>query len=109
MRQRGNTNRILMGKLVERQPLERRRRRWEDNIKTDVREALGVLRAPCSWNLRRMVTNGGLWYWMSESSGSISTVSLITNMEAVRTYEVERNFSPFRLFYDDTADKSKWL
>ena len=29
---------VFVGKLVERRPFERPRRRWEDNIKTDLRE-----------------------------------------------------------------------
>jgi hypothetical protein len=33
-----NAYRILMGKLERKRPLERLRRSWEDNIKTDLRE-----------------------------------------------------------------------
>jgi hypothetical protein len=33
-----NAYRILMGKLEEKRPLERPRRKWVDNIKIDVRE-----------------------------------------------------------------------
>jgi hypothetical protein len=33
-----NAYKILVGKPEERRPLGRRRRRWEDNIRNDVRE-----------------------------------------------------------------------
>jgi hypothetical protein len=33
-----NTYRTLVGKLEGKRPLGRRRRRWEDNIKMDLRE-----------------------------------------------------------------------
>jgi hypothetical protein len=38
MAEKRNTCRILVGKPKERRPLGRRRRRWLDNIKMDLRE-----------------------------------------------------------------------
>ena len=38
MEQSRNTYRVLVGKPEEKRPLERPRRRWEDNIKMDLRE-----------------------------------------------------------------------
>ena len=38
MEQLRNAYRILVGKPESKIPLERTRRRWEDNIKTDLRE-----------------------------------------------------------------------
>ena len=38
MEQYRNAHRVLMGKHAEKRPLERLRRRWEDNIKMDLRE-----------------------------------------------------------------------
>jgi hypothetical protein len=38
MGERGGAYRILVGKPEGRRPLERSRRRWEDNIKMDLRE-----------------------------------------------------------------------
>jgi hypothetical protein len=38
MGQRRGAYRILVGKLEVRRPLERPRHRWEDNIKTNLRE-----------------------------------------------------------------------
>jgi hypothetical protein len=38
MREKRNTHRILMGKSEGKRPLGRHTRRWEDNIKMDVRE-----------------------------------------------------------------------
>jgi len=35
-------HRVLVGKSEEKGPLGRRRRRWEDNIKMDLREVGGV-------------------------------------------------------------------
>jgi hypothetical protein len=32
-----NSHKILVGKPVKKRPLERPRRRWEDNIKTDLK------------------------------------------------------------------------
>jgi hypothetical protein len=37
MRAKGNAYRILVGKPGGKKPLERPRRRWEDNIKIDLR------------------------------------------------------------------------
>jgi len=33
-----NTNKIVIGRLEGKRPLRRRRRRWEDDIRTDLRE-----------------------------------------------------------------------
>ena len=38
MEQSRNAYRVLVGKLEEKRPLGRPRRRWEDNIKMDLRE-----------------------------------------------------------------------
>ena len=38
MGQGGGSNRVLVGKAEGKRPLERHRRRWEDNIKTDLQE-----------------------------------------------------------------------
>jgi hypothetical protein len=38
MGEKGNAYRILVGKLEGKRPLGRPRRRWEDNIKMDLRE-----------------------------------------------------------------------
>jgi hypothetical protein len=38
MGERRHANRALVGKTEGRRPLERARRRWKDNIKTDLRE-----------------------------------------------------------------------
>jgi len=38
MGERRSTYRVLVGKLVEKKPLGRPRRRWEDNIKMDLQE-----------------------------------------------------------------------
>jgi hypothetical protein len=38
MREKRNVYRILVGKPEEKRPLRRPRRRWEDNIKMDLKE-----------------------------------------------------------------------
>ena len=38
MGEKRDANRVLVGKPVKKKPLERSRRGWEDNIKTDLRE-----------------------------------------------------------------------
>jgi hypothetical protein len=38
MGEKRGVNRVLMGKPEGKRPLERLRRRWEDNIKTDLQE-----------------------------------------------------------------------
>jgi hypothetical protein len=40
-RKRRNACRILVGKSEGRRPLGRARRRWEDNIKMDLRDRMG--------------------------------------------------------------------
>ena len=42
MGERRGAYRALVGKLEGKRPLERLRRRWEDNIKMDLREVGGV-------------------------------------------------------------------
>ena len=50
---------MLVGKLEEKRPLGRPRRRWEDNIKMDLQE-VGVVGTGWSW--LRIGTGGGhLW------------------------------------------------
>jgi hypothetical protein len=41
MREKRGEHRILVGRPEERRPLGRSRRRWEDNIKTDLQEVGG--------------------------------------------------------------------
>ena len=54
-------HRVLVGKPEGKRPLERPRRRWEDNIKMDLHRKLeGVMRTGWSW--LRIGTGGGhLW------------------------------------------------
>jgi hypothetical protein len=42
LRERRGVYRVLVGKPEERIPFGRIRRRWEDNIKTDIQEVGGV-------------------------------------------------------------------
>ena len=51
---------MLVGKPEGKRPLERPRRKWEDNIKMDVQEVGGVVGTGLSW--LRIGTGGGhLW------------------------------------------------
>ena len=50
-------HRVLVGKPEGKRPLGRPRRRWEDNIKMDLQEVGGGLRAGWSW--LRIGTGGG--------------------------------------------------
>jgi hypothetical protein len=38
MGEKRNAHRILVGKSEKKRPLRRRRRRWEDNLRVDLRE-----------------------------------------------------------------------
>jgi len=49
-------NRVLVGKPEEKRPLGRPRRRWQDNIKMDIREVGGV---ETEWSWLRIGTDGG--------------------------------------------------
>jgi hypothetical protein len=49
--------RVLVGKPEGRRPLERPRRRWEDNIKMDLQEMGGVVET--GWSGLRIGTGGG--------------------------------------------------
>jgi len=49
-------HRVLVGKPEGKRPLGRPRRRWEDNIKMDIREVGGV---EAGWNWLRIGTDGG--------------------------------------------------
>ena len=49
--------RILVGKPEGKRPLGRPRRRWEDNIKMDLQEVVGLVRTGWSW--LRIGTGGG--------------------------------------------------
>jgi len=49
-------HRFLVGKREGKRPLGRPRRRWEDNIKTDLREVGGV---EIGWSWLRIGTDGG--------------------------------------------------
>ena len=52
--------RVLVGKLEEKRPLGRPRRRWEDNIKVDLQEVGGG--GGTGWSWLRIGTGGGhLW------------------------------------------------
>ena len=52
--------RVLVGKPEGKRPLERPRRRWEDNIGMDLQEVEGVVGTGWSW--LRIGTGGGrLW------------------------------------------------
>ena len=42
-------HRVLVGKPEGKRPLARPRRRWEDNIKMDLKEVGGVVRTGWSW------------------------------------------------------------
>ena len=48
---------VLVGKPVGKRPLERPRRRWDDNIKMDIHEVRGVVGDGWSW--LRIGTGGG--------------------------------------------------
>ena len=50
-------HRVLMGKPEGKRPLGRPRRRWEDNIKMDLKEVRGVVGTGWSW--LRIGTGGG--------------------------------------------------
>jgi hypothetical protein len=50
--------RVLVGRPEGKRPLERPRRRWEDNIKTDLKEIGIEGRTGFSW--LRIWSNGGL-------------------------------------------------
>ena len=54
-------HRVLVGKPEEKRPLGRPRRRWEDNIKMDLREVGGGARTGWSW-LR--IGTGGRHLWV---------------------------------------------
>jgi hypothetical protein len=49
--------RFMVGKPEGKRPLRRPRRRWEDNIKTDLQEVRGVVGTGWSW--LRIGTGGG--------------------------------------------------
>jgi hypothetical protein len=53
-----NAYNILVGKTERKRPLGRRRHRWEDNIKMDLREKGGKLWTGCMW--LRLVSSGAL-------------------------------------------------
>jgi hypothetical protein len=59
MGERRNVYRVLVGKHEGRRPLERRRRRWEDGIKMDIRDICwrGRVWSGFSW-LRIGIVNG---------------------------------------------------
>jgi hypothetical protein len=57
MRERRGANRALVGKPEERRPLGRPRRRWEDNIKMDLREVGWGAQTGLIWF--RIGTGGG--------------------------------------------------
>ena len=50
-------HRVLVEKTEGKIPLERPRRRWEDNIKMDLQEVEGVVGT--GWNWLRIGTGGG--------------------------------------------------
>ena len=50
-------HRVLVGKPEGKRPLGRPRRRWEDNIRTDLQEVGGFMRTGWSW--LRIGTGGG--------------------------------------------------
>ena len=50
-------HRVLVGKPEGKRPLGRPRRRWEDNIKMDLREWEGVVGT--GWSCFRIGTGGG--------------------------------------------------
>jgi len=52
----GDVHRVLVGKPEGKSPLGRPRRRWEDNIKMDLREVGGV---ETGWSWLRIGTDGG--------------------------------------------------
>jgi hypothetical protein len=53
-----NAYNILVGKIEGKRPLGRRRHRWEDNIRMDLRENGGKFWNGCIW--LRIVTSGAL-------------------------------------------------
>jgi hypothetical protein len=54
-------HKVLVGKPEGKSPLERPRRRWEDNIKMDLQEVgMGVVGTGWSW-LRIGTGGGNLW------------------------------------------------
>jgi len=60
--------RVLVGKPEGKRPLGRPRRRWEDNIKMDLREVGGV---ETGWSWLRMGQMAGTCEYGDELSGSI--------------------------------------
>jgi hypothetical protein len=64
---------VLVGKPEGRRPLGRHRRRWEDNIKTDLREMgygcvdwIGLAQDRDRW---RALVNGVMNFWFHEMRG----------------------------------------
>jgi hypothetical protein len=60
MGKRGTHTGIRWGKPLGKRPLERLKKRWEDNCKVDVREI--CREGGSGWNWLRIVSNGRLWY-----------------------------------------------
>ena len=56
MREGRGVHRVLVGKSEGKSPLERPRRRWEDNIKIDLQQVGGV---ETEWTWLRIGTGGG--------------------------------------------------
>jgi len=56
MREGRGVHRVLVGKPEGKRPLGKPRRRWEDNIKMDLREVEGV---EIGWSWLRIETDGG--------------------------------------------------
>jgi hypothetical protein len=48
-REERGVHRVLVGKPEGKMPLGRPRRRWEDNIKMDLQDAVGVVGTGWSW------------------------------------------------------------
>jgi hypothetical protein len=67
---RGDAYRILVGEVEEKRPLERPRRRWEDNIKMVLQNRDGEAWTGLMW--LRIGTGGRRYECGDEPSGSIN-------------------------------------
>ena len=69
--------RVLVRKPEGKKPLRRPRRRWEDNIKMDLREVGGG--GDWMWSWLRIGTDGGTCEYGGEHPGSIKCGDFLTS------------------------------